>query len=318
MKLLYDAQFQVLLGGLIGVLTIASLVGWLLSRRANAGKTQEVIANLNARIKAWWGMVAIFLLAVAIGSGGSIVLFALISFLALREYLAISPTIRGDHHVLHWLVFIVLPANYILVAIQWYGLFAIFIPVYAFIWLETRAAIEGAAEGFLDRTARIQWGMMMAVYFVGYVPALLMLQIPRYSENGNNFKLLLFLAITAQVSDVAQYVSGKLFGKHPIAPRVSPNKTVEGFTGGIAFASALGAGLYWITPFSIAQAGALALIIFIMGFAGGLVMSATKRDRGVKDFGALLPGHGGILDRIDSFCFAAPIFFHLTRYFFAA
>lgn len=318
MKLFYDAQFQYVLGGLIGALIAASLIGWALSLRAKTEKGSEVIANLNARIGAWWGMVAIFLLAVALGPLGSIALFALISFLALREYLAISPTIRGDHRVLHWLVFIILPVNYILVAIQWYGLFAIFIPVYAFIWLQTRAAIEGATEGFLDRTARIQWGMMVAVYFVSYAPALLMLQIPRYSENGNNFKLLLFFAVIAQVNDVAQYVSGKLFGKHPIAPRVSPNKTVEGLIGGVSFATVLGAALYWITPFSFLEAGLFALIICLMGFAGGLVMSATKRDRGVKDFGALLPGHGGILDRIDSFCFAAPIFFHLTRYFFTA
>lgn len=317
MKLFHDVQFLYLLGALAGILVLASVVGWALSLRTKTEKGREVIANLNARIRAWWGMIAIFLLATAVGPIGSVILFALLSFLALREYLAISPTIRRDHHVLHWLVFIILPANYILVAIQWYGVFAIFIPVYAFIGLQTRAAIEGATEGFLDRTARIQWGMMITIYFVSYVPALLMLEIPHYSENGNNFKLLLFLVMIAQASDVLQYVSGKLFGRHPIAPNVSPNKTVEGFAGGVVLSSALGAGLYWITPFTPLQAGLLALVICLMGFAGGLVMSATKRDRGVKDFGALLPGHGGILDRIDSLCFAAPIFFHLTRYFFA-
>ncbi len=316
MKLFYDAQFQDLIGGVLGVLILASAAGWILSLRAKTEKAKEVIANLNARIKAWWGMVAIFLVSIAVGPVGSVVLFALISFLALREYLAISPTIRDDHKVLHWLVFIILPANYILVAIKWYGVFAIFIPVYAFILLQTRAAIAGATEGFLDRTARIQWGMMTAIYFVSYVPALLMLEIPGYSESGQNFKLLLFFVTVVQANDVLQYICGKLFGKHPIAPLVSPNKTVEGFMGGVGLASLLGAGLFWITPFNVAQAGALAFVICLLGFAGGLVMSATKRDRGVKDFGAMLPGHGGILDRIDGICFAAPIFFHLTRYYF--
>ena len=240
MTLFHDVQFLYLLSGLIGILIVASIVGWALSHRAGTAKGRETVANLNARIGAWWGMVAIFLFATLVGPIGSVVLFALLSFLALREYLAISPTIRRDHRVLHWLFFIILPANYILVAIQWYGVFAIFIPVYAFIGLQIRAAIEGATEEFLDRTARIQWGMMIAIYFVSHVPALLMLNIPHYSENGNNFKLVLFLVMIAQASDVLQYVSGKLFGRHPIAPNVSPNKTVEGFAGGVVLSQRLG------------------------------------------------------------------------------
>ncbi len=317
MNLFLDTQLQYLLGGIIATLLVATTIGSILSRRGGTQKQRELFANLNERIASWWVMVAVFMVATASGPIATVVLFALISFLALREYLAISPTIRGDHRVLHWLVFIALPLNYILVATGWYGAFAIFIPVYAFIALQVRAAIAGATEGFLDRTARIQWGMMTTVYFVSYVPALLMLQVPGYSEGGQNFKLMLFFILIVQMSDVLQYIAGKLLGRHPIAETVSPNKTVEGFIGGVGLASALGASLFWITPFTPLQAGAQALVICLMGFAGGLVMSATKRDRGVKDFGTILPGHGGILDRIDSVCFAAPIFFHLTRYFFA-
>lgn len=318
MMLLHDRQFLILLALLLGVLSFSSLAGGVLARRPRTEKGKETVANLNARIKAWWAMTAVFLLSIAVGPIGSVVLFALLSFMALREYFALSPTLRADHRVLLWLVFVILPVNYVLVAVQWYGLFAVFIPVYAFIGLQIRAALTGSTEQFLDRTARTQWGMMVAVYFVSYVPAILMMQIPGYSDGGQNFKLLLFLVVVAQASDVLQYVVGKLAGRHAIAPNVSPNKTVEGFVGGVALASLLGAGLYWITPFTLLQAGLLALVICLMGFAGGLVMSATKRDRGVKDFGAVLPGHGGILDRIDSICFAAPIFFHLTRYFFSA
>ncbi len=318
MMLLHDRQFLILLALLLSVLALSSAVGILLARSVQTEKGRETVANLNARIKAWWAMTAAFVLSVMVGPIGSVVLFALVSFMALREYFALSPTMRADPRVLLWLVFVILPINYILVAIKWYGLFAVFIPVYAFIGLQIRAALAGTTDQFLDRTARTQWGMMVTVYFVSYVPAILMMQIPGYSDGGQNFKLLLFLVTVVQASDVLQYVVGKLAGRHPIAPNVSPNKTVEGFAGGIVLASLLGASLYWITPFTLLQAGLLALVICLIGFAGGLVMSATKRDRGVKDFGTLLPGHGGILDRIDSVCFAAPIFFHLTRYFFSS
>jgi phosphatidate cytidylyltransferase len=316
MRLLHDGQFLLFMALLLGVLILASAVGHVLAGRATTDKGREVVANLNARIRAWWGMVAVFLVAVVVGPVGSIILFALTSFLALREYFALSSTLRGDHRVLVWLVFVILPVNYLLVAMKWYGLFSIFIPVYGFIALQARAALSGATEDFLSRTARIQWGMMVTVYFVSYVPALLMLEIPGYSGNGQNFKLMLFLITVAQASDVLQYIVGKLFGRRPIAPLVSPNKTIEGFVGGVVLASLLGAALYWITPFAFWQAGIISLAICLMGFAGGLIMSATKRDRGVKDFGALLPGHGGMMDRIDSLCFAAPVFFHMVRYFF--
>ena len=113
-----------------------------------------------------------------------------------------------------------------------------------------------------------------------------------------------------------QYVWGKLLGRRKIAPTLSPNKTLEGFVGGSLSATAIGAGLWWATPFAWWQAALLAFLITLMGFFGGLVMSAIKRDRGVKDYGTLIEGHGGMVDRIDSLCFAAPVFFHLVRFYF--
>jgi phosphatidate cytidylyltransferase len=155
---------------------------------------------------------------------------------------------------------------------------------------------------------------MVCVYFVSYAPALLSLKIQEY--HGESGELLFFLVAVVQLSDVLQYVFGKCFGRHPIAPGISPNKTIEGFIGGVTSAVFIGTLLSWITPFTPWQAALLSLIIALMGFWGGLVMSAIKRDRGVKDYGTTIPGHGGIMDRIDSLCFAAPIFFHLTRYYF--
>ncbi|MGZ4986161.1 MAG: phosphatidate cytidylyltransferase, partial [Chthoniobacterales bacterium] len=233
---------------------------------------------------------------------------------ALREFITLTPSKRGDHRALFWAFFIILPLQYILIARQWYAMFSIFIPVYAFLFIPIRTAIAGDTERFLERTAKIQWGLMVCVYFVSYAPALLTLEIPGYAKQ--NAKLLLFFALVAQGNDVLQYVFGKLLGKRPIAPKVSPNKTLEGFLGGTLAASLLGMALWRVTPFSPLAAFGMSLAITLMGFFGGLTMSAIKRDRGVKDYGELLPGHGGMMDRIDSLCFAAPVFFHLTRYFY--
>jgi phosphatidate cytidylyltransferase len=156
---------------------------------------------------------------------------------------------------------------------------------------------------------------MLISQCISHVPALLTLDIPVY-ESRNAF-LIVFLILVVQSSDVLQYVWGKLAGRHKIAPQLSPSKTVEGFVGGIASASALGAALWWITPFSPLAAGLASLAITLMGFLGGLVMSAIKRDRGIKDWGTLIEGHGGMLDRVDSVCFSAPVFFHLVRYWYA-
>ena len=199
-------------------------------------------------------------------------------------------------------------------ATQWYGFFSVLIPVYAFLFIPARMAISGDPASFLERSSKIQWGLMVCVYCVSHVPALLMLQIPGYA--GKNARLLFFLVVVVQLSDVLQYVWGKLLGRHKISPVISPSKTWEGFIGGIVSATLIGTALWRTTPFTMWQTMGVAFVITVMGFLGGLTMSAIKRDRGVKDWGSSIQGHGGVLDRIDSICFAGPIFFHLTRYFF--
>jgi len=314
MNLKIDPQTLWLVGGVLGLLTVSSLLGWILSLRVKSEGGQATVRNLNARIRAWWVMVAVFALAMATGGIGSIILFGLTSFLALREFITLTPTRHGDHRALFWAFFVVLPLQYYLIAIKWYGFFSIFIPVYAFLIMPFRSAAAGDCENFLERTAKIQWGLMICVYCVSYVPALLSLDIPHFT--GQNAKLMFYFVLVAQISDVLQYVWGKTLGRHKIAASVSPNKTVEGFFGGVICATLIGAGLWWATPFTPWQSAGMSLVITFMGFGGGLVMSAIKRDRGVKDYGNLIEGHGGVMDRIDSLCFAAPIFFHLTRYFF--
>lgn len=303
-----------LVAGVVGLLVVASIVGFILSRTAKSEGAKKTVDNLNARIRAWWVMVAGFAVAVKTGGIGSIVLFGFASFMAMREFLTLTSTARTDHAVLFWAFFIFAPIQYYLVAVQWYGLFSILIPVYAFVAIPTRMAIAGDTTRFLERTSTVQWGLMACVYCVSHAPALLMLRVPDYA--GNGAILLFYLVLVAQLNDVMQYVWGKLFGRHPIAPVVSPSKTWEGFVGGTLTAVAVGTMLYWATPFSPLGAALMSLAITLMGFAGGLVMSAVKRDRGVKDYGSLIQGHGGVLDRIDSLLFAAPVFFHLTRFFY--
>lgn len=314
MSVLHDVALQRLFGGLLLLLIIATVAGQLIAHRVGDERARGTVQNLNARINAWWVMSAVFGLSVLVGPIGSVILFALISFLALREFITLVPTRPADHRALLWSFFLITPFQYFLVAIHWYGLFSILIPVYAFLFLAVRIAMSGDVTRFLERVSAIQWALMICVYSLSYAPALLGLSIRGHGIPGPT--LLLFLVIVVQGSDVLQYIFGKLFGRHKIAPNVSPNKTVEGFVGGVLAATLLGTLIWWATPFAIWQAALQSLIIALTGFAGGLVMSAIKRDRGVKDFGTIIAGHGGILDRVDSLTFAAPIFFHVTRFFY--
>ncbi|QTD44905.1 phosphatidate cytidylyltransferase [Ottowia testudinis] len=294
------------------LLLLASLAGAALKWRVAEGQPNATIDHLNARIRAWWITVGVLGLAFAFGKGGVIVLFFLISFYALREFYSLTDTRQGDHLALAAAFYIGLPAQYYLIGIEWYGLYSIFIPVYAFLVLPILASAGGDTTRFLERTAKVQWGLMVCVFCISHVPALLTLEIPGYE--GRNLLLIAFLVIVVQGSDALQYMWGKLLGRRKLAPTLSPSKTWEGVIGGVASASVLGALLWWITPFAPWQAALMALTICMMGLFGGLVMSAIKRDRGVKDWGDLIEGHGGMLDQVDSVIFAAPVFFHLLRY----
>lgn len=303
-----------LFAGVFALLVAASTIGFVLSRRATSEGARATVDNLNARIKAWWLMVALFGVAFFFGRNVTIVLFALTSFYCLREFLSITPTRPEDHRPVVAAFYVFIPLQYWLIAADWQTLFAILIPVWAFLLLPLLAVLKGETEDFLPRTARIQWGLMLTVFCISHAPALLILDIPGFHEN---FLLLFFLITVVQLSDVLQYVFGKLFGKRKVAPRISPAKTLEGLIGGGLSASAIGAALFWITPFSPLEAAGMAAAIVLAGFVGGLVLSAVKRSLGAKDWGTMIEGHGGALDRMDSVSFAAPVFFHLTNYFFA-
>jgi len=308
-----DRQTWHLLIGTAAVLIVASIVGFVFSMNATP-QNARTINNLNARIRAWWALVLVFAIALAFERVGMCILFALISFIALREMLTLAPTRLGDHHTLFWAFFVMIPLQYYLIFIQWYGLYSIFIPVWCFLFLAIRSTLTGDAKRYMERTAKVQWGVMICVYCVSHAPALLMLQ--DVIGQPDPWKLLVFLVIVVQMSDVLQYCWGMTLGRHKIAPHISPSKTWEGFIGGVLSATILGTAIHWLTPFGIWRCGIIALVIAVMGFFGGIVMSAVKRDAGIKDFGHLIEGHGGMLDRVDSLAFAAPVFFHVVRYWY--
>ncbi|MEX0324985.1 MAG: phosphatidate cytidylyltransferase [Puniceicoccaceae bacterium] len=310
---MHDPGIHYLVGGVLVFLLLATLITSILCRRAR-GRKSPVLKNLASRIRAWWGMVIIFTIAIIYEPTGTIILFALISFLAMREFVTLTPTRPSDYNALALAFFVVIPVNYLLIWIEWYGFFVIFIPVWVLAFIPMLSAVGNDVEDFMERSSEIQWAVLLCVYFISYVPALLILDFPDYP--GSNSKLLLFFVIVVQASDVLQYVFGKLFGKTPIVPILSPNKTWEGFIGGVGSATLLGTLLWWATPGTWWEAGVMSFMICLFGFWGGLIMSAIKRDRGVKDYGRVLGGHGGMLDRVDSLCFSAPIFFQLVRFYF--
>lgn len=281
------------------------IVTTLTSRKANR--------EIKDRIRSWWLMASLLTAALIINQTTMILFFALVSFLALKEFITIIPTRRVDRRVLFW-TYLSIILQYFWVSIHWYGMFAIFIPVFLFLFIPIRMVLLGKTEGFLRASGTIQWVTMLSVYCVSYVAFLGMLPAEG-SDPSARIGLILYLVFLTQSNDVAQYCWGKTLGRKKIVPSISPNKTVVGFVGGACTTTALAMLLApFFTPLTVLQSLGGGLIIGIGGFLGDLTMSAVKRDLGIKDTSTLIPGHGGVLDRIDSLIFTAPLFFHFIRY----
>ncbi len=294
----------------LGVLVVASVA----VRALRLAKPEKDFSELTSRVRAWWMMAAVFFAAILVSNHVSLVFFAFLSFWAMKEFITLLKTRPADHHALVF-TFLAIPIQYYWIAIGWYGMFIIFIPVYMLLALPVRMALSKETAGFVASASQIQWGMMIFVFGLSHMAYLLTFpQIGETQANGRT--LVLFLVFVVEMSDVLQYIWGKTLGRHKIIPTVSPNKTWEGFIGGIASAMLLSLAIRFLTPFSIMETLMVSLFITVAGFCGGAVMSAVKRDFGVKDFGQTIPGHGGMLDRVDSLCYAAPFFFHYVRFFY--
>ncbi len=308
-----------------GLLGAASIVGHLLRARLSPGGGNEAVEALVARIRIWWVMAILIALASLAGRTGIIVLFALWSLTALREFVTLADARRADRGTLAVAVLIVLPLQYWLVWAGQYGVFAVFVPVYCFLLGPILSALRSGTEGFLIRAAEMQWTLMICVFCVSHIPALLTLEIEGYE--GRGLMLIAFLVVVAQMPGVLCAVWSRRIGRRRIAPHLSPGLTAGGVVGGVLSATAISALLFWITPFTPVQAAAMAFAIAVTGVVGSLVMAALGHDRGEKHWGEKDWGennwggrgsapewHGGVVDRFDSVLFSAPIFFHLTLY----
>ncbi len=421
-----------LIGSVLVVLGAASIVGWFLKRRLDTGLDPAIVDQFHRRVRIYWLMCTVLATSLIVDQFFvrqyvTVIVFGLISFWALREFITLTPTRRGDHRSLTWLFFIFAPAQYVLVAFGLHTVYSVLIPAFAFLFLAASVAFSGDSKRYLERTAKIQTGLMICVYCLSYAPALLTHDLDRRPDsrggavkrvaaavNGGGdsgearglvseaelgrlaaavkpsdpseaarlqqklsdtrieldklerqaepnqddidslrtkaldlqtqllaqfgttaerlrqplpektmmqtserARLLFFFILIAQLSDVMQYVWGKLVTARVIAPEINASKTWSGFLGGILSSAVLGALLWWSIspPFKFWEAALMSAAVAAAGFAGGLTMSAIKRDRGVRDFGTLVVGHGGVLDRIDGVCFAAPVFFYLSRFF---
>jgi phosphatidate cytidylyltransferase len=297
------------LAGILGILIVASTIVAVL-KRVHPDKNY---VELTQRIQSWWVIISIFAGGMLLSRTTSILFFAFISFLALKEYLSLIPTRRADRRVLFW-AYAAIPFQYFWVYEHWYGMFIIFIPVYLFLLLPMRMITIGETKDFLRAAGTLHWGLMTMVFSLSHAAFFLVLDEGK-NPVGGSAGLVLYLIFLTQFNDVAQYVWGKLTGRHKIIPKVSPNKTWEGFLGGLATTITLAMVLApHLTPLTLVESLGAGLLIALGGFIGDVTISALKRDIGVKDSGSLLPGHGGILDRIDSLTYTAPLLFHFVYY----
>jgi phosphatidate cytidylyltransferase len=300
-------SLTVMLGTIAGLLVLAT-VGYWVVKQANPNQD---LAKIGLRLRFWWILTAVFGLSFAFGQTVLFLAIAIISFLALKEFLSMTPTRRADRRVL-FLAYLAIPIQFYLIRIGASGLFFFFIPVFVFLFLPLAMALVGEPRGFLSAYGTLNWGLMVTVYSLGYVAYLLQLPTDDALAAGGS-GLVLFLIVLAQFSEVAQYLFGQLFGRRKIMPHISTTKTWGGLIGGI-MATAVVARLIGplLTPFTVSQAIAIGIIVAVTGFSGYITLTAIKRDLQLKDRASMVPGHGGVLNRIGSLIFTAPLFFYLV------
>jgi phosphatidate cytidylyltransferase len=293
---------------IFGLLTFATLLFYIIGKI----KPDANLKELKTRTKSWWIMALLFIMTTIFSTKISYAAIAFLSFAAFRELYSILGFRQSDRRAIFWAL-LAIPIQYYLAYAGWYGAFIIFIPVVMFLALPLRMALKGDTQGIVKSMATLQWILMLTVFGISHLAYLLSLpELAGFNAGGRG--LLLFVVFLTEINDVMQFVWGKLLGRHKITPKVSPNKTWEGFLGGIISTTAIGYSLRFLTPLDDCSILIVSFLTAIAGFIGDIVMSSVKRDIGVKDTGNAIPGHGGILDRIDSLAYTAPTFFHLVYF----
>lgn len=293
---------------IFGILVFATVLFFVVGKL----KPKANLHELKTRTKSWWIMATLFIGTTMFNYTISYFAIGMLSFIAFRELYSILSFRDSDRRAVFW-AFVAIPIQYYLAYIGWYGAYIIFIPIVMFLFLPLRLVLKGDTAGIIRSMSVLHWVLMLTVFGLSHMAYLLSLpDIDGFSAGGRG--LLLFLVFLTEINDVMQFTWGKLLGRHKIIPKVSPNKTWEGFVGGLVTTTAIGYFLGFLTPLSTIQVVFVSFMIAFSGFIGDVVMSSVKRDIGVKDTGSAIPGHGGILDRIDSLSYTAPIFFHLVYY----
>ena len=311
-----DEQVTLLFVLLFGALALVSVISSLYALRLQDGAASEGWQRFRRDLRALWIGTLLFWSAWMSGPVGSTLFFGLFSFLALREFITLQHTRRSDHRTLILAFFVVLPLQYLIVGTRHFDLFTVFIPVYVFFAVPVVSALAGDPERFLERNAKIQWGIVVCVYGLSHVPALLLLEFPKYE--GRGAFLLFFLVVVAAAAQVVQELASRWLRRRPVARQISRSFSWRAWFIGAFVGAWIGAALYWITPFKAGQALVMAFIAAGCGTLGEFVMKALKRDDGVQFWGnrSSVTGAVGLLDRVAALCFAAPVFFHSVRWYF--
>jgi phosphatidate cytidylyltransferase len=297
----------------IGVIFAILVVGTIIIETMRLMRPDRDYTSLRLRIKSWWIMAVVFMVAILLNRVISVIFFAFVSFLTLKEYFTLIPTRRVDRTLLFW-TYLAVPVQYLWVGLESYGMFLIFIPVYMFLFLPIHMVVTGDPKGFLRAAGTLHWGLMTTVFSLSHAAFLLILP-PGDRPAGAG--LLLFLVFLTQFNDVSQFIWGKLLGRRKVVPMVSPGKTWGGLLGGVMTTIILSLVIApYLTPMGSLGAFFAGIIIGVAGFFGDVTISSLKRDLGIKDTGGMIPGHGGVLDRVDSLVYTAPLFFHFVKYFY--
>jgi phosphatidate cytidylyltransferase len=309
-------QVGLLFVALFGVLALVTLVTFVRSFGETTPKSQALQDSFVRELRAVWIGAAIFWISWGAGPFVSTLLFGLISFLALREFVTLTHTRRGDHRSLLLAFFVVLPMQYVLVGTRLFNAFTVFIPVYVFFAIPVVSALANDPFRFLERTAKIQWGITVCVYGLSHTPALLLLDLPNWRERGAF--LVFYLVIVVATAQLAQELASRRLRRRPVARAISRSFSWRAWLIGTGAAAVVGALLYWTTPFKPLPALAMGAIAGATGTLGQFVMEALKRDAGVRTWSgrASVTGAVGLLDRVAPLCFAAPVFFHSVRWYF--
>ncbi len=311
----FDALSTEIIYVLLGILTVL-IVSSVFTFGLIKWKPEKDFQEISDRIKSWWVMAIVFTIAIVINHNISLIFLAFICFLAFKEYLSLIPTNRAHRKILFW-AYLAIPVQFYWIYIGWYGMFIIFIPVYMFLLLPIQMILIGENRGFLRTMGSVHWGLMIMVFGLSHLAYLLVLPGTTGADAASGAGLVLYIVVLTQFNDVAQFIWGKAFGKHKIVPKVSPNKTWAGLIGGIITTMGLSLLLApLLTPLTMPGILFSGFMIGLTGFIGDVNLSSLKRDLGIKDAGQTIPGHGGILDRVDSLTYTAPLFFHFLRYFY--